>query len=81
MTLPGGLGYSHGSEVCSVDWDTECCSIGRLTRSNQLKLAVLRRISAQIANIDELSRVRVPKKSVTERSLVVLQLNTTCLAD
>ena len=39
MTWPGGLGYSCGSEICSAGWDTECCSMGRLTRLNQLKLA------------------------------------------
>jgi len=24
MTSPGGLGYSHGSKMCSADWDTQC---------------------------------------------------------
>jgi len=32
-----------------IGTDTECCSIGRLTRSNQLKLSVLRRNLAQIS--------------------------------
>ena len=48
MTWPGGLGYSCGSEICSAGWDTECCSMGRLTRLNQLKLAYFS------PNIDEL---------------------------
>eukprot|EP00964_Phaeocystis_antarctica_P008352 scaffold4499_cov31-Phaeocystis_antarctica.AAC.1 len=55
MTWPGGLGYSRGSKKCIAGGDTECCCMGRLTRLNQLKLANFS------PNIDEFSRVRVPK--------------------
>ena len=54
-TWPGGLGYSRGSKMCIADWDTERCCMGRPTRLNQLKLAYFN------PNIDEFSRVRVPK--------------------
>ena len=37
MTWPGGLVYSHGSEICSAGRDIDCCSLGRLTRLNQLE--------------------------------------------
>ena len=37
MTWPGGLVYSHGSEICSASRDIDCCSLGRLTRLNQLE--------------------------------------------
>ena len=37
MTWPGGLVYSHGSETCSAGRDIDCCSLGRLTRLNQLE--------------------------------------------
>eukprot|EP00964_Phaeocystis_antarctica_P129563 scaffold93409_cov79-Phaeocystis_antarctica.AAC.1 len=55
MTWPGGLGSSRGSKKCIAGGDTECCCMGRLTRLNQLKLAYFS------PNIDEFSRVRVPK--------------------
>ena len=67
MTWPGGLGYSCGSEICSAGWDTECCSMGRLTRLNQLKLAYFS------PNTDELVG-----KSAKKRSLSIVRLwNTT----
>ena len=37
MTWPGGLVYSRGSEICSAGRDIDCCSLGRLTRLNQLE--------------------------------------------
>ena len=38
MTWPGGLVYSHGSEICSAGRDIDCCRLlGRLTRLNQLE--------------------------------------------
>ena len=37
MTWPGGLVYSRGSERCSAGRDIDCCSLGRLTRLNQLE--------------------------------------------
>ena len=37
MTWPGGLVYSHDSEICSAGRDIDCCSLGRLTRLNQLE--------------------------------------------
>jgi len=73
MTSPGGLGYSHGSEMRSADWDTcwdtECCSIGRLTPEfsltpgpNAVESAQTGDIAAYFSpNIDEFSRVRVQK--------------------
>ena len=51
----GGLGYSRGSKKYIAGGDTKCCCMGRLTRLNQLKLAYFS------PNIDEFSRVRVPK--------------------
>ena len=37
MTWPDGLVYSRGSEICSAGRDIDCCSLGRLTRLNQLE--------------------------------------------
>ena len=37
MTWPGGLVYSRGSEIYSAGRDIDCCSLGRLTRLNQLE--------------------------------------------
>ena len=62
MTWPGGLGYSRGSKKCIAGGDTECCCMGRLTRLNQLKLAYFS------PNIDEFSRVRVPKSGYRAQS-------------
>eukprot|EP00964_Phaeocystis_antarctica_P040100 scaffold22938_cov56-Phaeocystis_antarctica.AAC.4 len=52
MTWPGGLTHV---KKCIAGGDTKCCCMGRLTRLNQLKLAYFS------PNIDEFSRVRVPK--------------------
>ena len=37
MTWPDGLVYSRGSEIYSAGRDIDCCSLGRLTRLNQLE--------------------------------------------
>tara|TARA_B110001469_G_scaffold5390_1_gene5693 strand:+ start:31 stop:279 length:249 start_codon:yes stop_codon:yes gene_type:complete len=70
--MKGGALMSGGVKACYLEAVLQYT--GRLARSNQLKLAVLRRISAQ--NVDmNLSREweRVPKKAVTGRDLMTRQ--------
>ena len=61
-------GASGPGFVCSAGWDTECCSMGRLTRLNQFKLAYFG------PNIDNLVG-RVPKSGHRAYSGCGLQLN------